>query len=198
RGGGAGGGSRVTASAALASASAVSCGRTSAVVVPGRSLGKIPRDRRTPFGDTSQTSSTLMVKSRGGVRLSRSTRRLSATSRSAVIIGRWSLSSSTATCVGALPQDVDAAVADDADEPRHRGAATGVERVLTAPDTDEAVLQDFLGQITSPDNTQREAKQFRRRFRIETMQCRLISARTGLQQCLATLRRPRIGSCRRV
>ena len=35
-------GSRLTASPALASASAVSCGRKRAVVVPGRSLGKIP------------------------------------------------------------------------------------------------------------------------------------------------------------
>ena len=41
-------GSKLTASAALASASAVSCGRERAVVVPGRSLGKIPRERRLP------------------------------------------------------------------------------------------------------------------------------------------------------
>jgi hypothetical protein len=58
----------------------------------------------------------------------------------------------------ALPQDVDASVADDAGEPRHRGAAIGVERVRIAPDTDEAVLQDFLREVTSPENTQREAK----------------------------------------
>jgi len=57
-----------------------------------------------------------------------------------------------------LPQDVDASVADDAGEPRHCRAATGVEGVRIAPDEHESVLQDFLGEFTSPEYTQREAE----------------------------------------
>src|SRR5262245_32364472 len=57
-----------------------------------------------------------------------------------------------------LPQDVDASVADNAGEPRHRGAATGVEGVRIAPDKHERVLQDFLGEVTSPEYTQGEAE----------------------------------------
>jgi len=86
-------GSRLTASAPLARISAISCERTKDVAVPLLSLGNNPSERGVPPGGTIQISRTLAVKSRGGLMLSRSTRRPLATSRSAVIIGRWSLRS---------------------------------------------------------------------------------------------------------
>jgi hypothetical protein len=53
---------------------------------------------------------------------------------------------------------VNASVADDASEPRHRGAAIGVEAVCMAPDQDERILHDVLGQFATPENTEREAE----------------------------------------
>jgi len=58
----------------------------------------------------------------------------------------------------AAPQGVEALVAHDPPEPRHGGAATGVEAVGMAPDEDERILHDILGQIATTENTQREAE----------------------------------------
>jgi hypothetical protein len=94
----------------------------------------------------------------------------------------------------ALPQDVDASVADNAGDPCHCGAATGIEGVRIAPYDNECVLHDFLSDFASPEDTQREAEKLRCRSNIEAMQCRLISVGAGLQQCLASLLPLGIGS----
>jgi hypothetical protein len=56
------------------------------------------------------------------------------------------------------PQHVETLVAHDPAQPRHGGAATRVEAVGVAPDEDERILHDILGQIATTENTEREAE----------------------------------------
>ena len=56
------------------------------------------------------------------------------------------------------PQNIEASVADDAGEPRHRRAATRVEAVGLAPDQDEQILHDILGQVATTENTERQTE----------------------------------------
>ena len=58
----------------------------------------------------------------------------------------------------APPQQVEALVADDPGEPRHRRAATGVEAMGVAPDQKERILHDVLGQFATAEYTEREAE----------------------------------------
>src|SRR5215468_1051085 len=55
-------------------------------------------------------------------------------------------------------QGIEALVAHDAAEPCHGGAPTGVEAAGVAPDQDERILHDILGQVATTENTEREAE----------------------------------------
>src|SRR5262249_14011052 len=96
-------GSRLTESTALASASAVSCGRTRAVVVTGRSLGHPTRARCVPLGTRARITSNGVSKSGGGERSPRAPSPPAARQKPSVITGPCSLRATTPRGEGGAP-----------------------------------------------------------------------------------------------